>query len=67
MPAPGFSALAPLSSVIGGYEVQPADAVPPSTANERVNSTPPNRKIQNDKALTRGNAMSSAPICSGIA
>src|SRR5262249_53932719 len=48
----------------GVYSVQPAQAVPPVKYPE-YSTIPASGNIQNDSALTRGNAMSSAPICSG--
>ena len=50
----------------GAYEVQPAAALPPSTKNPASISNPAGTAVQNDAMLMRGNAMSGAPILSGI-
>ena len=50
----------------GAYEVHPADACPPSTKNPASMRNPAGTAIQNDAMLIRGNAMSGAPILSGI-
>ena len=51
----------------GGYAVQPIAAPPPAAANpDSSTSSPPPAKNQYDSAFSRGNAMSGAPICSGI-
>ena len=50
----------------GAYIVQPARAAPSGT-NRLANITrPPAKALQNDHMLMRGNAMSCAPIFSGI-
>ena len=56
----------PVCSTSGGYMVQPLAGAPPGKNN--VESSMPNAtgSIQNDQLFMRGNAMSGAPICSGI-
>src|SRR3712207_9282218 len=50
----------------GAYAVQPVAKEPPGAKNDAVIITPATGSIQNDRALSRGNAMSGAPIISGI-
>src|ERR1700733_1339419 len=50
----------------GAYDVQPADAAPSFVAAPANTTSPPNRNIQYEVAFSRGNAMSGAPICSGM-
>src|ERR1043165_2916987 len=50
----------------GGYAVQPAEAAPPATKNENVRMMNAGHIIQYDSALRSGNAMSRAPIISGM-
>ncbi len=49
----------------GVYAVQPKSAAPPGVRKPDSTIRPPNRNSQNDKALSRGNATSGEPICSG--
>src|SRR5918997_6368183 len=49
----------------GAYAVQPVANGPPGARNDAVIMRPPTGSIQNDSALSRGNAMSGAPIISG--
>src|SRR4051794_35933764 len=49
----------------GAYANQPKAAAPPGTTNPDTTIRPPNRYIQYDSALSRGNATSGAPICNG--
>ena len=60
-PSPGEPAW-PLS---GTYANQPNAAAPPSARNPSNIVSPPNRYSQYESALSRGSAMSGAPICSG--
>ena len=60
-PAPGEW----MASVSGEYAVQPKSAAPPGVMNPALTISPPNRNSQNENALSRGNATSGAPICSG--
>src|SRR3954452_22723795 len=48
----------------GAYAVQPLAKEPPGAANDRSIMIPASGSIQNDSALSRGNAMSGAPIMS---
>ena len=50
----------------GAYDVQPAAAAPPGTKKLDSMITPATAAIQNDSMLSSGNAMSRAPIISGI-
>src|SRR5689334_13341072 len=50
----------------GGYVVHPAPAVPSSTRNEATTSTSDRTNVQNDSMFRNGNAMSCAPIISGM-
>jgi len=50
----------------GAYPVQPAAAAPPVVRKPDITIRPPNRNSQNDRALSRGNAMSAAPIWRGV-
>src|SRR5215831_12790819 len=50
----------------GGYAVQPADAAPPSTKNDAPKNTNAGHMNQYDNAFRNGNAMSRAPIISGM-
>ena len=54
------------SALSGAYAVQPAAAWPPSTKKPAIIKIPAEKAIQNDAILSRGNAMSGAPILSGI-
>ena len=49
----------------GAYAVQPKSGAPPGVTNPPTVSRPPNRYSQYATALSRGNATSGAPICSG--
>ncbi len=60
-PTPGLW----MASASGMYIVQPKSAAPPGVRNPARTISPPNSVIQNPKALSRGNATSGAPICSG--
>src|SRR3954469_20668817 len=50
----------------GGYAVQPVAKAPPSAKYEHSIITPAIGSIQKDRAFSRGNAMSGAPIISGM-
>src|SRR5215213_4290525 len=50
----------------GAYAVQPVENEPPGARNDAVIITPAIGSSQNDRAFSRGNAMSGAPIISGI-
>ena len=50
----------------GAYEVHPAPAAPPSTAKLDSIKIAAGTASQNEAMLSRGNAMSSAPIWSGM-
>ncbi len=50
----------------GAYIVHPAAEAPPGTRNEVVSSRAAGGSNQNEKLFIRANAMSAAPICSGI-
>ena len=50
----------------GGYSVQPASGPPPGTNNEITSSVAAGGSSQNDQLLSRGSAMSGAPIIIGI-
>src|SRR2546422_8868882 len=50
----------------GAYDVQPAAAWPPSTKKPESMMTPALAVTQNDSMLRNGNAMSRAPIMSGM-
>src|SRR5258708_38320710 len=50
----------------GAYEVQPAAAWPPSTKKPESMMSPALEVTQNDSMLRVGNAMSRAPIMSGM-
>ena len=55
------------ASESGGYAYQPIAAPPPAEANDESRTrSPPPTKNQYESAFSRGNAMSGAPICSGI-
>src|SRR5688572_24937591 len=54
-----------VSVAIGAYDVQPVAKAPPGAKKLAVIITPATGSIQNDSALSRGNAMSGAPIISG--
>ena len=49
----------------GAKLVHPAAAAPPLARKPERTVRPPTGRSQNDRAFTRGNAMSSAPICRG--
>src|SRR3954470_14727862 len=49
----------------GVYAVQPVANDPPGTRNEAIIIRPAIGSSQNDSALSRGNAMSGAPIING--
>ena len=50
----------------GAYSVQPAAGAPPGTKNEPTSSSAAGGSSQKLKLFMRANAMSGAPICSGI-
>src|SRR5215212_1955243 len=50
----------------GAYAVQPVANEPPGAKKLAVIMTPATGSIQNDSAFSRGNAMSGAPIISGM-
>ena len=50
----------------GAYRVQPAAVAPPGTRKEPTSSNAAGGSSQNEKLFMRANAMSEAPICSGI-
>ena len=50
----------------GAYSVQPAAVAPPGTKNEPTSSIAAGGSSQKLKLFMRANAMSGAPICSGI-
>ena len=50
----------------GAYDVHPAAALPPSTKKPASIRNPAGTAVQNDAMLMRGNAMSGAPILSGM-
>ena len=50
----------------GAYAVQPADGPPPGHAIPTTSMIPAIGSSQNESAFRRGNAMSAAPIISGI-
>ncbi len=60
-PAPGLCC----ESLSGGYPVQPKSGPPPGVRKPPTTIRPPNRYSQYAAALSRGNATSGAPICSG--
>src|SRR5580704_17412285 len=62
MPAP--AGIVMLESV--GYAVQPLDAAPPKTVKLSNMQIPAGHMNQYDIMFSFGNAMSGAPICSGI-
>src|SRR4051812_1646154 len=49
----------------GAYAVQPVEKEPPGARNDAAIIVPAIGSSQNDNALSRGNAMSGAPIISG--
>jgi hypothetical protein len=51
--------------VLGAYANQPPSGAPPRN-HDVFRKMPPNRKIQNDSALSRGKATSRAPTWIGI-
>ncbi len=53
-----------VTSELGAYMNQPPSAAPPRNQEAFTTSAPP-RKHQKLNALSRGNATSRAPICSG--
>src|SRR5690606_30645499 len=57
---------APCCSTRGGYIVQPAAGAPPGKKKVRISSPVANGSSQNDQLLSRGSAMSGAPISIGI-
>src|SRR5690606_17598747 len=57
---------APVCSDNGGYIVQPEAEAPPSRKNVIKSSVVANGRSQNDQLLSRGSAMSGAPIIIGI-
>src|SRR5690606_9123701 len=63
VPEPGIACSTAES---GGYIVQPADAGPDSTNNEAIMIRQAIRKIQYDSMFMKPEAISRAPICSGI-
>src|SRR5262245_33496492 len=50
----------------GGYDVQPAAAAPPCTVKLESIRMPAGTAVQKDSMFRNGNAMSRAPIMSGI-
>ena len=56
----------PPCSDSGGYSVQPPAGEPPGTNSVPSSSVNANGRIQNEKLLRRGSAMSGAPTCMGI-
>src|SRR5678816_2132991 len=56
----------PPCSDSGGYSVQPPAGAPPGTNSVLSSSVNANGRIQNEKLLRRGSAMSGAPTCMGI-
>src|SRR6185295_9861637 len=56
----------PPCSDSGGYRVQPPAGEPPGTNSVLSSSVKANGRIQNEKLLSRGSAMSGAPTCMGI-
>ena len=56
----------PPCSTSGGYMVQPPAGAPPGTSSVDSSNVNANGSIQKLKLFMRGNAMSGAPICSGI-
>ena len=56
----------PICSDSGAYSVQPAAVAPPGTKNEPTSSSAAGGSSQKLKLFMRANAMSDAPICSGI-
>ena len=56
----------PVCSTSGGYSVQPPAGAPPGRNSVRISKPTANGSSQNDQLLSRGNAMSGAPIISGI-
>src|SRR3954451_696644 len=61
-PTPGEN----VDVVSGVYAYQPKDAAPPGVRKLNMTISPPNRNIQYDSMLSRGNATSGEPICSGM-
>lgn len=49
----------------GAYANQPKDAAPCGVRKPATTISEPNSVIQNANMFSRGNAMSTAPICSG--
>ena len=60
-PAPGVL----MEFESGAYATQPKSAADPVVRNPIIIREPPPRYSQYDNALSLGNAMSGAPICSG--
>ena len=56
----------PVCSTSGGYSVQPPAGAPPGRNNVKISKPTANGSSQNDQLFSRGNAMSGAPIMSGI-
>ena len=56
----------PICTVSGAYSVQPAAVAPPGTKKEPTTSSAAGGSSQKLKLFMRANAMSGAPICSGI-
>ncbi|MCY1243696.1 hypothetical protein D9M72_567210 [compost metagenome] len=56
----------PICTDSGAYRVQPAAVAPPGTRNEPASSSAAGGISQKLKLFMRANAMSDAPICSGI-
>ena len=56
----------PVCSTSGGYIVQPDAGPPPGRNRVKSNNVAAKGKSQNDQLLSRGSAMSGAPIMSGI-
>ena len=50
----------------GGYSVHPEAVAPPPAKKEPISSSAAGGSSQNEKLFMRANAMSDAPICSGI-
>ena len=53
------------TELFGAYMNQPPSA-PPPRSQEVLRKMPPKTKIHSESALSRGNATSRAPICSGM-
>ena len=56
----------PICTVSGAYSVQPTPGAPPGVKNESDEQDRAGGSSQNDQLFMRANAMSGAPIISGI-